>query len=156
LKDKYKNPIDNAMLQDQLRPYDFDRLHSVSRHDVPSGTNDVEDGRWLLVTKFADPLRQPQIIGVGFDEERGKFNAVPLTLEQGLSVFQNALTSPKDRIQAAQHAIIKEWGRNDFEGIHAPIHEAVKNYPSAEADTIIRRIEENHAKTLDSDMGPQR
>lgn len=155
-RNQYKNPIDHAMLKDQLTPYDFDRLHSVSRHDVPEGANGVEDGRWMLVAKFANPLMPPRVIGVEFDEERGKFGAVSLSLDQATSTFDNALTSPKNRIHAAQQALTTEWDRNNFEGIHAPIHEATKNFPEGTASTIIRQIEENHAKSLAVDNGPQR
>jgi len=155
-RSQYKNPIDQAILKDQLTPYDFDRLHSVSRHDVPEGAKDVEDGRWMLVAKFADPLMRPRVIGVDFDEDRGKFNAVSLTLNQALSTFDNALTSPKNRIHAAQQALTNEWDRNNFEGIHAPIHEATKTFPEGTANTVIRRIEENHAKSQEIDHGPQR
>lgn len=155
-KSQYKNPIDTALLKDHLTPHELDRLHSISRHDVPQGHHEVEDGRWLLVTKFADPTMRPRIIGVGFDEEQARFTTVSLDLNQGTSVFQNALTSPKSRIQEAQEALRTEWERNAFEGIHAPIHEAVKNFPDDKANTIIRRIEENHARMLDADDGVQR
>jgi len=107
-KDQYKTPIDHAMLQDQLTPYDFDRLHSVSRHDIPSGLSTVEDGRWLLIAKFADPMRRPQMISIEFDTERGQFNAAPLTLDQGLSALQSATTASKERVQAAQDSMSRE------------------------------------------------
>ena len=152
--DQYRNPIDNAILQDHLTPYDFDRLHTISRHDVPSGINEVEDGRWLLVAKFSDPMRRPQIIGVDFDEESGKFNAARLTLDQGLSALQNATSSREVRIQAAQKALADEWHRNDFDEVHAPIHEAVKAFSPSTADSI-HNHDEDPVKIPDTDTGPQ-
>jgi len=153
---KIKNQIDHTILKDQLTPFDFDRLHSVSRHDVPEGDHGVEDGRWMLVTKFADPKMRPRVIGVEFDDDRGKFNAAPLSLSEAMTAFDNALTSPRNRIQVAQQALTNEWERNNFEGIHAPIHEATKNFPEGTANNVIRRIEENHAKSQEVDHGLQR
>lgn len=155
-KDKYKNPVDHTALKNQLTPYDFDRLHSISRHDVPEGDHGVEDNRWMLVTKFADPLMRPRVIGVEFDDDRGRFNTSLLSLNEATTAFDNALTAPINRIHAARQALTNEWDRNNFEGIHAPIHEATKNFSEGTANSVIRRIEENHAKLQEVDHGQQR
>ena len=97
---------------------------------------------------------RPRIIGEGYNGIQ--FKAEPLSLDQGLAVFSNAISSPQDRIHAIRAALTNEWERNNFNGIHAPIHEAVKNFPDGTANTVIRRIEENHAKSLDADNGLQR